>query len=528
MFIHHRNHNSGKLYLLIFRAGLYVFLFCFVIFGAGCVLFRHFSPRTPFIVPSVDAFSERAYVYEIAGWADEVAGISGIGATNLIRIPYSCYGTLEVWTTDKWIFGWKGTRRAVLHLPGNEALDIWGKEYFSKPEYHNLYIRLDSKSSDITERFNRGGSIMATPPLPGYPFGRLVISRELDVRIKNFFRKQKVQTGKDGNFLEIDTAWLKVGHVDELVNFLPVLDEGRFKLVVPAPLESLQIIKEVAKKIPGRAIFYTPGSKEVEGRVKRSGSRWIEVEGCEIPSEKWTYLRIWKGKGAGQVARVHKADKTRVIIEYVWDLRYGILSSENTEINKRSPSCQIALAIEGFCDEMPIWFDLPDETSRFLLVTGSRMWISESGEEIPAVMAIDELVDDVLLTRVNTEAAVRCRKIEAYLQNALGLKDSDVLHMPVLFVSAYEDISNVFALMPNNVNFQVFNREVICLRPCGPRIDLFDDNSDPFLQSTFRILASTGLNVHVLDGWDALHRNNGGARCGMNVWRAFSRTGISF
>lgn len=493
-------------------------MFYFVLLGTSCNLFRYSSPNQPFVVSSVDALAETAYVCEIYGWADEVASIPAFAINNLMRIqPSSYYDTQEVWTTDKWILGWCGRRKAILHMPCNEELDEWGKRHFSKPEYHNLYIKLDNNSSRVNKRFNKGGSIIATPVLHEYPYGRLILSKDLDFKIKKFLHNQRVQVGRDGNFLEIDTAWLKVGHVDELVNFLPISDRSGFKLVVPAPQKGLQIIKEMAEKFPARAMFYEPGSKELEGSVTGSENRWIEVSEADIPSEKWTYVRIWKGKGAGQVAKVHKIDRNRIIIEHVWDLRYLKILSEGT--NKYSASGKMAIAIEGFCDEMPVWFDLPDETSRFLLVTESRMWISANGKEIPAVMAISELAKDPLLARVNYEADIRCQQIERYLRNALGLQSSDVLYIPVLFASAYKDFSNVFTLIPNNVNFQVFNNEVICLRSCGPRIDLSDDNTDCFLQMTRQILSSTGLNVHILDGWNALHRNNGGARCGINVWR---------
>jgi hypothetical protein len=58
-----------------------------------------------------------------------------------------------------------------------------------------------------------GGNIMATPPLPDAPYGKLMIGSTLTnhVNQKPFWAGQGVQP-----VVDIETAWLAVGHVDEI------------------------------------------------------------------------------------------------------------------------------------------------------------------------------------------------------------------------------------------------------------------------------------------------------------------------
>ncbi len=514
-------------------------------------------PDEPFVVPSVSAPAHKAVACELHGWADEVAAVPGIGKERTVRVPAFApdgkpdAGLMYAWTTDAWIFGRRGGRPAALEMPGGGPLAPWGRANLGRLMGAELVaLAAPSREPDEGGRFDRGGAIMAGPPMPGFPFGRILAARDAHPAIKDFFRAQKVQAGRGGELVELDTSWLKVGHVDEIVNFLPDMRAGGpiiapgdsaqggadpgatnsaaeasaraagsgrccFRLVVADPAEGIRLLAAAGGSAPGRAVFCASGSAEFAGKAAGGGNRWLDsVE--DIPAGKWRFVRIWDGKGAGQTARVYRTEGRRVVVERVWDLRDF---SDGASARNRSPSRALATALSGRCEDMPIWFDWPDETSRFLLVSDSKMWMDASGADFPAIMAAAELASDPVLAAANAAAARRCRDAERAVRRAIPAGGGEILRIPVVFASYSSERLSAFALLPNNVNFQVFDREVLCLRPCGPRADPAKDDSDPFLEATLKALGSTGLSVRVLDGWNALHRLNGGARCGTNVMR---------
>jgi hypothetical protein len=58
--------------------------------------------------------------------------------------------------------------------------------------------------------------------------------------LKQFLARQKVQTD-GGNIIEIDTSWLGLGHLDEIVAFASV--GGKPKILVAAPQKAMEIWK---------------------------------------------------------------------------------------------------------------------------------------------------------------------------------------------------------------------------------------------------------------------------------------------
>jgi hypothetical protein len=57
------------------------------------------------------------------------------------------------------------------------------------------------------------------------------------------------------------------------------------------------------------------------------------------------------------------------------------------------------------------------------------------------------------------------------------------------------------------------------LAPFGPRRGEGEGATDVFVEEWTRALAGIGVRPVFLDGWNALHRLDGGARCGTNVLR---------
>ncbi len=75
----------------------------------------------------------------------------------------------------------------------------------------------------IQRSANYGGNVESAPPSPGAPLGTIVLGNasiggvydHMDPDVRRFFYKQRQPV------FEVDTTWLDVGHVDEMLTFVP-------------------------------------------------------------------------------------------------------------------------------------------------------------------------------------------------------------------------------------------------------------------------------------------------------------------
>ena len=83
-----------------------------------------------------------------------------------------------------------------------------------------------------------GGNVEATPPLPGYPFGRLLTGVGDDGHVCNAVALLEKQ-GLQGPAITVPVDWLAVGHVDEVCCFL-----NANTAMVPSPRLAFDLIAE--------------------------------------------------------------------------------------------------------------------------------------------------------------------------------------------------------------------------------------------------------------------------------------------
>lgn len=463
-----------------------------------------------FIVPPATAPVEHILACETGGWAERLSTVSEFGTKRIYSVPafgpdgQAAPALLAPWTMDEWLIGFRGCHRVVLYLPNERSLDEWGDAFFRKEGWERFEI---GKTREIASlrRFDKGGNVLASPPLPGFPHGRIIVGRSLQQELKEFFRQQRLQASPDGNLIEIDTDWLKIGHVDEIIAFVTARDRPGFRVVLPDFQAGLRILASVPVE---RALFYAQGSAETAGSVTVAGARFIESND-PLPPGKWKYLRIISGVGSGQVAKIRKVEDRRITIEHVWDLRGETVSQI------------LRVAREARCETMPIWFETPDATSRFVVVEDTKMWLDGTGEQFPALVSAGELSRDPSLQRAAKICTQRFLAEDSGVQDALevlGIRAPDTLRLPVLYSSDDHGACAV-ALLPNPVNLVPLDKCLVLLRPFGPRGDPSKDESDLFEKAWKEVLERARLHPIFLDGWDALHRMDGGAHCGTNVIR---------
>lgn len=108
------------------------------------------------------------------------------------------------------------------------------------------------------------GNLEVSPPVTvrgrDYPFGRIIFggraygeygeaNREMMPELRRFLHAQRVQTP-----IEIFTDWLTVGHVDEIINFVPAPNEKRFQALYASPRKAKAILDRLIQDGHGDAV----------------------------------------------------------------------------------------------------------------------------------------------------------------------------------------------------------------------------------------------------------------------------------
>ena len=206
-------------------------------------------PLQPNVVTNLYVFSSVARKYTTAASPDgcdlRLVVIDNTGktiATDTARLkvaplilPPECYPSEKIYSTLN-IAGIPNL--AVFPVPGNypwtQDMAKFPKVQFNAAGFTDVTLDLDYVRTDVTPNLNcsdpltkaiaqqtpmlravwkvggDGGNIMATPPLPDEPYGKIMIGTK-NKASKEYWERQGIQS-----VIEIDTSWLVVGHVDEL------------------------------------------------------------------------------------------------------------------------------------------------------------------------------------------------------------------------------------------------------------------------------------------------------------------------
>jgi hypothetical protein len=120
--------------------------------------------------------------------------------------------------------------------------DTFGKIDFTAKQANEL----DDKFISLHSSVNYGGNLEVSGPIKGAPFGKIVFGanrrtahKPADPDLLNFLERQQVQP-----LVEIDTSWLEVAHVDEVMTFLPApkLAYQAFVIAIASPHLAMKIL----------------------------------------------------------------------------------------------------------------------------------------------------------------------------------------------------------------------------------------------------------------------------------------------
>jgi protein-arginine deiminase len=215
---------------------------------------------SPWIMPNHTHAAEKVFVVDASASNSRFR-------TELRRLVTAAGCTLvehaergDIWMQDALEFGVSNLPgsgfRTVFRAPRNRPLKTFARTLLA-PQLG--FTRQGTDVPDTT--FDSHGNLEASPAVTvngkRYRFGRIYYGpgrpyEKLDEQVREFLHKQVVQAP-----FEIDTNWLTVGHVDEVVTFVPTnaTSGNRFKLLIASPQKAYTILDGLARTNPTARMF---------------------------------------------------------------------------------------------------------------------------------------------------------------------------------------------------------------------------------------------------------------------------------
>jgi hypothetical protein len=306
---------------------------------------------------------------------------------------------------------------------------------------------------------NYGGNIEASPPTPDAPFGKLVIGNAVIAERRDFMDPDLLQLlykQRKQPVVEIDTTWLDVGHVDELMAFAPDRRSSRSSFAILRASSSLA--QRLLLEAERRYLAGLPaGHAHLDPRWRPSGTAISAGRLTDQGTAPVT--RMFRGKLWTHVHQRPSGDQIPGVLEPP-----EIYQNVVYEMTGRSPSDPepIELNIFGM-------FFYPGEGEDRVYPADMTVREARFGEEDPQGNSTNRFIETAFLA----PAVQRLRR---------DFPDARILPLPVLFdavpsVTQWQENRWRFAtsaFTPDVVNMQVIGGRLIVPRPYGPRMRLAD------------------------------------------------------
>ena len=134
----------------------------------------------------------------------------------------------------------------------------------------------ESRKLDPLNQWSDGlGNLAVTPPLPRYPMGRVYYGNSgdasLNPEIIEFIEAQKIQ----GPPVDIDTSWLLIRHVDEIVGFLPTAS-GKPLMAIASTEAGISMLQNLQELGYGQAAINRGLSTQTTVRAALGNQQFIQ------------------------------------------------------------------------------------------------------------------------------------------------------------------------------------------------------------------------------------------------------------
>lgn len=194
----------------------------------------------PFMLATNNCYAQRMYVCNVdSSFVSDLTAIcSGIG------LPITVINNVDRWTQDQFELGFidvpTGGNPVVLNSPRGRELHDYAWDYLLGPDFGCLEY-----GSETMNSLNSFGNLECLPPYGSFPLGRVIVggggSRHMEQAITDFLSAQSIQ----GPVYELDTSWLAVGHVDEIMSCIPAANARGWVVAWASPDVALDILQNL-------------------------------------------------------------------------------------------------------------------------------------------------------------------------------------------------------------------------------------------------------------------------------------------
>ncbi len=390
-----------------------------------------------------------------------------------------------------------------------------------------------------------GGNIELVPPTATDPLGRICVGNTISAKKKQFFASQEVQPP-----FEVNTSWLAVGHVDEVVTFWK---GAPMTVIIASPRLAYETLgfgggfaapppfkpRGPSDAPPDWATFFSIG--EIGHGIAEGGSpnTIVDLDANFLsPPIPWRFVRIYDGTGAGQIAHIVAIpDSHTLALDTVWD------SFAMTDPIQAIPADNAAAAelnsIAYATDVGPTWHRgvVPDRSSSYVVVEDTHWWEAPSSplaglvfplNKTPATITRKEFDPTVAGSRgermktLNIEAQKKVDLIRVGIKVVSGAATT-FLEVPVLYTGKLDATDKIVdrtavAWTPGAANILVANGKLFVAAQKGPRFRPVGGVETKPFDDVIKTALGAG-NVIFVEDFDHYHVLSGEVHCGTNVLR---------
>ena len=168
----------------------------------------------------------------------------------------------DVWVEDELTWGYTESPRkripVAFHMLRQRELEIRVKALLGPDQ--GWFQAFDYDSAELSPTsLTYGGNVEISPPTENHPFGRVYygnkvvaddlentyIRRKFHKEFREFFERHELQPP-----IELHTNWLAVGHIDEIVTFVPKTSGDGYFMVLSSPKLAFDILRTLPAEMP--------------------------------------------------------------------------------------------------------------------------------------------------------------------------------------------------------------------------------------------------------------------------------------
>ena len=168
----------------------------------------------------------------------------------------------DIWIQDEMEIGFTQGVGHSIHAIFDSPRDRGLREFL--PRLQSANIGIFQRGGSTPNSLDSFGNLEVSPPIDRYPFGRIIFggrgygdfredTREMMPQLRRFLYAQKVQSP-----VEIFTDWLKVGHVDEIIAFVPdtsFASKKGFKILIASPQAAYALLQRLNASGHGQTLI---------------------------------------------------------------------------------------------------------------------------------------------------------------------------------------------------------------------------------------------------------------------------------